>query len=93
MDEFLKMDIFFVVATVATIILSVLAALVLMSVLRILSKVEDISEMLTEEGKELRADIALVRSELRQKGLIMGAIAAAGAAFKRKRKKRADPSP
>lgn len=93
MDEFLKMDIFFVVATVATIIMSVLAVLVLMSVLRILRKVEEISEMVSEEGRELRADIAVVRGELRQKGLIMGAVAAATAAFKKRQKKRGEHSP
>lgn len=67
MDEFLKMDIFFVVATVATIVLTVLGALVLLSVLRILKRVEEISAMVSEEGKELRA-------EFKEKGFMVGLI-------------------
>ena len=84
MDEFLKMDIFFVVATVAVVVLTILWIIILIRVLRILRKVEEISLMVSEEGKELRADIAHARAELVQKGLILGAIGAASRLFKRR---------
>jgi hypothetical protein len=93
MDEFLKMDVFFAVTTVAVIVITVLVAIVLVRLFRILGKVEEISLMLSDEGRELRADLAHVRAELAQKGLILGAVAALGRAFGKRTKKRGDDSP
>lgn len=69
MDEFLKMDIFFVVTTIAVVVMTVLGTLVLIRVLRILKNVEDISLMVEEEGQKFREDIARVRSSVREEGL------------------------
>jgi hypothetical protein len=69
MDEFLKMDIFFVVTTVAVAIMTILLALVLIRVLRILKNIEDISLMVEEEGQKLREDIAEVRTRVKEEGL------------------------
>lgn len=69
MNDFLKMDIFFVVTTVAVFVLSILLAFVLIRVLRILKNVEDISHMVEEEGQKLREDIAHVRESVMEEGV------------------------
>ena len=69
MDEFLKMDIFFAVTTVAVAVITVLLAIVLIRVLRILKSIEDISSMVEAEGEKLREDIASVRQKVRDEGL------------------------
>lgn len=93
MNEFLKMDIFFAVTTVVVVIVGVLLAIVLVRLFRILGTVEELSQMLTDEGKELRADLAHMRTDLAQKGLILSAVGALGRAFgKQSKKKRTDTS-
>lgn len=69
MDEFLKMDIFFVVTTISVVVMTVLASLVLTRVLRILKNVEDISAMIEDEGKKIREDIAQVRENINEEGI------------------------
>lgn len=69
MDEFLKMDIFFMVTTVFVAVMTVLLAIVLIRVLRILKNIEDISLMVEEEGQKLREDIAGVRAKVKEEGL------------------------
>lgn len=69
MNDFLKMDIFFVVTTLAVIVATVLLVAVLIRVLRILKNVEDISVMVEEEGQNLRNDIAEVRTRVKEEGL------------------------
>jgi len=68
MNDFLKMDIFFVVTTLAVVLVTTLIALVLIRIIRILSNVEDISKMVEEEGKLLRSDIADARANVRAEG-------------------------
>jgi cell division protein FtsL len=69
MNEFLKMDIFFVVTTVAVVVITILLVLVVIRVLRILKNVEDISVMVEEEGEKIRQDIADVRENVRTEGV------------------------
>ncbi len=69
MNEFLKMDIFFVVTTVAVVVLTILIVFGLVRVLRILKNIEDISLMVEEEGQKLREDIAEVRRSVREEGI------------------------
>lgn len=69
MDDFLKMDIFFVVTTVAIVVISILLAFVLIRVLRILKNIEDISVMVEAEGEKIREDIAQVREKVKEEGL------------------------
>ncbi len=69
MNDFLKMDIFFVVTTLAVVVATVLLVAVLIRVLRILKNVEDISVMVEEEGQNLRNDIAGVRTRVKEEGL------------------------
>jgi uncharacterized membrane protein len=92
MNEFLKMDIFFVVATVAVVLIAVALAFVLLSLYRILRKVEEVAEMVSDEGKELRADIARARVRLAQQGLVAGALTSLVDVFRRPVKRRAKKS-
>ena len=74
MNDFLKMDIFFAVSTLAVIVLTVLLSVVILRVLRILGKVESLTAMVSEEGEQLRADIASVREHVREEGLRVGQV-------------------
>jgi len=65
MSEFFKMDVFFVVATAGTAVLSILSALVLWKVFRILEHAERIAGEVAEESAEIRKDIDLLRRDLR----------------------------
>jgi hypothetical protein len=93
MDEFLKMDIFFVVTTVSVAIITALLAVVLIRVLRILKNVEEISLMVEEEGVKLREDIAHVRAKVREEGLrVKHLFDFLGAPKPRRRSKRSEPT-
>lgn len=64
MNEFLKMDIFFFVATVAVVALAFFTAFVLWRLERVLRNIEHISEQVTEESDEVRCDLAEMRREV-----------------------------
>lgn len=66
MTEFLKMDIFFFVATLAVVLLAFFGALVLWRVSRVLKNIEHISEQVALESDTIRSDLAEVRSDIRQ---------------------------
>jgi type II secretory pathway pseudopilin PulG len=66
MDEFLKMDIFFFVATVVTIVLGILSAYILWRLARIMKNVEYISKQVVRESDIVRQDLAEMRAEIRQ---------------------------
>ena len=69
MDDFFKMDVFFIVSTIAVVIVTALIAFILVSVLRILRHVEDLSATVSEEAKLVRADVADLRASVRSEGL------------------------
>lgn len=93
MDDFLKMDIFFVVTTVAVVITTLLLAVILIRVLRILKNVEDISVMVEEEGRQIRKDIADVRARVKDEGLrVTHFLDLIGLKKPRKRSKRSEPT-
>jgi hypothetical protein len=66
MNEFLKMDIFFFVTTVAVALLAVFGAIVLWRVSRVLKNVEYLSEQVALEGDIIRSDLADVRADIRR---------------------------
>ncbi len=68
MSDVLKMDIFFVVTTIAVIILSVLLALVLYRAWRILRHVQDTSALIARESEHLRDDFESLRAIVRAEG-------------------------
>jgi len=68
MEDFLKMDIFFAVATLATVLLAGALLLLILRVYRILGHVERISEEVAEEAQLIRADVSALRADVRKEG-------------------------
>ncbi len=66
MNEFLKMDIFFVVTTIAVIAVAILAVFVLWKLARVLKNVEHISEQVSAEADAVREDLANMRGEVKR---------------------------
>ena len=64
MDEFIKMDIFFFIASVELVILGALVGFILWKLLRILKHVEHIAEVAGREADNLREDAAYIRGRL-----------------------------
>ena len=71
MNDFLKMDVFFFVTTVAVIALGIVLLFIGIRIMRILGHVERILEMAEQETDLIREDIAQLRSEIRRKGFGM----------------------
>ena len=65
MSDFLKMDVFFVVATLAVLVVGVLSTIVLIRVWRILGNFERVSENVADETDSLRADIEELRVKIK----------------------------
>lgn len=66
MNDFLKMDIFFFVTTVAVVPFAILGAIVLWRVSRVLKNIEHISEQVALESDNIRFDLAEVRGDIRR---------------------------
>ena len=66
MNEFIKMDVFFVIATAAVVVGACAVALVTWRFLRILKHIEHVSEQVSLESDSIRADLALVRDDIRR---------------------------
>ncbi len=66
MNEFLQMNIFFFVTTIAVIVVAILTAFILWRFERILKNVEHISEQVAAETDNVRHDLAEMRDEIRQ---------------------------
>ena len=88
MDEFLKMDIFFFVATGAVVVLAYFAAFVLWRLQRVLKNIEHISEQVAGESDTIRQDLAELRSDVRRgKGRLKSLFGFLGKFTKRTSKK------
>lgn len=72
MNDFLKMDIFFVVTTIVVIVIGVLVALILIRLYRIMGHLEHLSEQAEEEATLIRADLAEMRGNIKR-GMRWGA--------------------
>lgn len=66
MSDFLKMDIFFFVTTLAVVLLAAFGAIVLWRLSRVLKNIEHISEQVALESDEVRHDLAEIRSDIRR---------------------------
>ncbi len=69
MDDFLKMDVFFAITTVAVLVLSVLVGYVLVRVLRILKSLERIVLLAEKETELVREDLVHLREKVSKEGL------------------------
>jgi hypothetical protein len=81
MSEFAKMDIFFVVTTIAVVIVAALFTIALYYIVRILRNVDHVSQIVSEEGDLMREDIAQMRSSIKREGFKISHLAS----FARKR--------
>jgi hypothetical protein len=68
MQEFLKMDIFFVVTTFAIILVSVGLVVALIYVIRILKDMKILSRKARDEGEKILDDVASFREDTKEKG-------------------------
>lgn len=68
MESFFKMDVFFVVATVATLVLASLLAILLWYLIQIVRSCKRILQVIENESENIRADIADMRLRAKQKG-------------------------
>lgn len=66
MNEFLKMDIFFFITSMAVVLLALLGAFVLWRLSRVLKNIEHISEQVALESDNIRLDLAEVRGDIRR---------------------------
>lgn len=69
MNDFIKMDIFFFVSTIAVAVVTLLIILILIRIYRILGHVEAMSKMISDEGVLLRKDISEFRTKVREEGI------------------------
>lgn len=69
MDDFLKMDIFFVVTTVAVFLGGVLCAVALVYTIKILKSIDHVAQNVSEESDEMRGDLAILRKKVRDEGM------------------------
>ena len=93
MDEFFKMDVFFVVSTVVTIVVGGLFAVALWKFLELLKVLKEIADKAGKEAGALAEDIAEVRGAFKRDGLRLAAlfevmIGGAARLFSGKKKKR-----
>jgi len=63
--DFLKMDIFFVVTTVAVVVITGLVSLVLVRAYRILGQVNEVSQIVQEEAREVKKDFERLRTRIK----------------------------
>lgn len=80
MTEFLKMDIFFVITTLAVIAVGAVLVIVLIRFRRVLGNIERISKNAAEESDALREDIKDLRAKVRA-GMGLGYLAGALSSF------------
>lgn len=67
MNDFLKMDIFFVVATLVTLLIGGLLGLAIYKVIKILETVRKITDLVQEEVLETKQDLRELRGFIREK--------------------------
>ena len=84
MDSFLKMDIFFFIASAEALILGAMVAYLIWRILKILKHVEKIAAIAGSEAEHLKEDVAFVR------GRLLGVADTIFSFIPRRRKKKAE---
>jgi len=92
MDNFLKMDIFFAVTTVAVVVIAVLLSMVLIRLLRVLDKVEQVTTLVHEESEQIRNDIREVRARVKEEAVSAGKLLGILGGFVKPKRRRARKS-
>lgn len=66
LDELLKMDIFFVVTTVAVAVVGIIVAFALFYIAKLLRDLSEIAKIARREAEEIAQDIDAVRADIRE---------------------------
>lgn len=69
MNDFLKMDIFFVVTTIVAVLLGAFVLVALYYLIRILKSVDHLAKNVSEESDNVREDITELRGKVRDEGM------------------------
>ena len=90
MDTLLKADIFFVITSIAVVLLTIGGVVALVYVIKILREVKSITELLRREGEHLSEDVEELRTQVRNKGVTLAVLGTLARKFwKRRTAKRA----
>jgi predicted RND superfamily exporter protein len=84
MNEFLKMDIFFVVATVALVVFVLMLCVALWYMIKILRSISHVADTIDEETESIKEDLDEARASVKRKGasLLTSLLAVIGFAAK-----------
>lgn len=74
MTDFLKMDVFFVVATVVAVLVGTLLVVALVQLVRFLRTLNRIGDEFAEEASALRVDLSEARSSIKANGLKLASL-------------------
>jgi hypothetical protein len=87
MDSLLHADIFFLVTTVAMILITIVIVIALIYVIKILRDVSSVSKKVKNESDEIINDIKLLRGSIKTQGLKMSLLKNFFGSFFKRRKK------
>jgi hypothetical protein len=68
MTEFLKMDVFFVIATVGFVLLALLLGIAVFYIIQLLRTLNRVADTIEEEAMELKGDLDAARASMKRKG-------------------------
>jgi len=74
MQDFLKMDIFFVVTTILVLSVGIVMFLIALRLWRILGHIERIAEIAERETELIKDDIAVLRADIRREGFKLSSL-------------------
>ena len=69
MEDFLKMDIFFLTTTVVVLLLGISLIVALYYIIKILKSIDHVAQNVSEESDNLRGDIVVLRGKIRDEGM------------------------
>jgi hypothetical protein len=69
MDDFLKMDVFFVVTTAVVLCVGTFVLVALFYMIRILRSVDHVAHNLSEESDRVREDLVVLRRKIAEEGM------------------------
>ena len=71
MNEFFKMDFFFVVTTAVVVLIGIFFLVALFYLIKILKSVDHLAKNVSEESDGIRGDINVLRAKVRDEGMKM----------------------
>ena len=69
MEDFLKMDVFFVATTAVVVILGVLSIVALFYLIKIFHNIDRVMKNVGDESDEIRTDLKILREKVRDEGM------------------------